>query len=215
MTTPKFALDVVLPPQTGQTQALHDFVASGRAIVLNEPGTLHWFGFKADAQTDGTPAYFGIFDTFASSDGRAAHLSGDVAKALLANAPTLLNGGPQIAPVDVIGQQIAPKVQQGSPLTVGLRVILTAKPDKAGALKNVLLEGAASAQQQTEETTAAYWSSFQKDETAFGIIALFYDEEDRSKHLSAAAADQLSSKLDGLLVGAPETHTFTVIATKV
>ena len=65
-------------------------------IVQNEPGTATWYAIKI-----GNSEY-GIFDTFSDDDGRNAHLTGDVAKALMANASELLSQPPIIEKVDVI-----------------------------------------------------------------------------------------------------------------
>ena len=78
------ALLVTLTARPGQEQALKDFLIGGRAIVVDEPGTQSWYAFQIDERT------FGIYDTFADEAGRQAHLSGGVAKALMANAEALL-----------------------------------------------------------------------------------------------------------------------------
>jgi quinol monooxygenase YgiN len=52
------------------------------------------------------PSTFGIFDAFADEAGRAAHLSGPIAAALMANAPDLLAEPPQIEHVDVLGAKL-------------------------------------------------------------------------------------------------------------
>jgi hypothetical protein len=48
------------------------------------------------------PSTFGIFDTFETDDGRKAHLSGKIAKALMVNAGALLAKSPVIEMVDLI-----------------------------------------------------------------------------------------------------------------
>ena len=45
---------------------------------------------------------YAIFDTFEAEEGREAHLSGDIAKALMAAAPDLLAKDPDIRKVDIV-----------------------------------------------------------------------------------------------------------------
>jgi quinol monooxygenase YgiN len=72
------------------------FLASGADLVQQEPLTLAWFAVRLDETT------FGIFDAFATDDGRQAHLSGAVAQALGSVAATLLAAPPVIRSVDVV-----------------------------------------------------------------------------------------------------------------
>jgi quinol monooxygenase YgiN len=48
------------------------------------------------------PSTFGIFDTFEAEEGREAHLSGEIAKALMANASKLLSKDPIIEKVSLL-----------------------------------------------------------------------------------------------------------------
>ncbi|HEU4350170.1 MAG TPA: hypothetical protein VFR35_20515 [Actinoplanes sp.] len=48
-----------------------------------------------------------IVDAFAADDGRQAHLSGQVAAALMQVAPDLLAGPPDIRPVEVIADKVS------------------------------------------------------------------------------------------------------------
>ncbi|MFE2722107.1 putative quinol monooxygenase [Kitasatospora sp. NPDC059327] len=61
-----------------------------------EERTVTWFAFREG------PTVFGIFDTFADDAGRAAHLEGPIAAALMEVAPRLLASGPSISAVDVL-----------------------------------------------------------------------------------------------------------------
>jgi len=51
------------------------------------------------------PATFGIFDTFKDEESREAHLSGEIAKALMANAGELLAKAPQIQKLDILASK--------------------------------------------------------------------------------------------------------------
>ena len=65
-----------------------------------EPETTAWFALKMG------PSTFGIFDAFPSEAGRDAHLSGEVAKALMAKASDLFAKPPQINKVDVLADKL-------------------------------------------------------------------------------------------------------------
>ena len=86
-----FGILVVLEAKHGKAQEVADFLTSAQQLVLQEPGTSTWFAFQTG------PATFGIFDTFTDEDGRKAHLTGEVAKALFAKAEDLFAGEPQIS----------------------------------------------------------------------------------------------------------------------
>jgi hypothetical protein len=48
------------------------------------------------------PSTFGIFDTFETAEGRKAHLNGQIAASLMANAAELLTKEPIIEMVDLV-----------------------------------------------------------------------------------------------------------------
>ena len=59
---------------------MKSFLKSALPLAQAETGTTSWYALKIGA------AKFGIFDTFADANGRDAHLSGEIAKALFAKA---------------------------------------------------------------------------------------------------------------------------------
>ncbi len=77
---------VKMKAQSGKEAELETFLKSGLSLVQQEKDTRAWYAFKIGADT------YAIFDTFAQEAGRQAHLKGEVAKALLEQAPNLLNG---------------------------------------------------------------------------------------------------------------------------
>lgn len=95
----KVGLLVRLEAKAGQEDAVEEFLKSGLGIVLNESGTQTWYALRLG------PSTFGIFDTFNDEEGRAAHLSGEVAQALMAKAPELLAQAPQIEMVDILASK--------------------------------------------------------------------------------------------------------------
>jgi len=86
----------LLEAKPGKAGELADFLKQGRELALNEPQTVTWHAFQVDEAT------YGIFDTFEAQAGREAHLSGEIAKALMAAAPDLLAKGPDIRLVDIV-----------------------------------------------------------------------------------------------------------------
>ena len=94
------ALFVQLEAKPGREQAVEEFLRGGLAVVQQEPGTEAWFAIRLG------PSTFGIFDAFPDEAGRQAHLSGQVAAALMAKAPELLSRSPVIEKVDVIAAKL-------------------------------------------------------------------------------------------------------------
>ena len=65
-----------------------------------EPATTAWFGLRLG------PSTFGIFDAFPDESGRQAHLTGQVAAALMAKAGELFATPPSIEKVDVLAAKL-------------------------------------------------------------------------------------------------------------
>ncbi len=74
---------VQLEAKPGKEEEVEKFLLTGRDLVEEELGTVAWFALRLG------PSTFGIFDAFASEEGRQAHLNGKVAAALMAKAPDL------------------------------------------------------------------------------------------------------------------------------
>ena len=94
--TVKFGLLALLEAKPDKGAELGAFLEAGRALAVQEAGTLTWYAFKI---TDTT---YGIFDSFETEDARQAHLSGEIPTALGQVAPDLLAKDPDIRTVDVI-----------------------------------------------------------------------------------------------------------------
>ena len=89
-----------LQAKSGKESEVEHFLQSAAPLVEAETGTTAWFSFKIG------PATFGIFDTFRDDAGRAAHINGEVAKALFARAEELFVSPPQIQPVDILAEKL-------------------------------------------------------------------------------------------------------------
>ncbi|HEX8089565.1 MAG TPA: antibiotic biosynthesis monooxygenase [Blastocatellia bacterium] len=96
----KVALLVKLEAKPGKEAEVEDFLRGGLALVEQEPATTAWFAIRLGTST------FGIFDAFADEGGRQAHLSGQVAAALMKQAPELFAEPPVIEKVDVIAAKL-------------------------------------------------------------------------------------------------------------
>jgi len=83
----------------GREDDVAAFLGAGLAIVLDEPATTAWFGVRLG------PSTFGVFDVFPDEAGRAAHLAGRVAEALMANVGELFEA-PTIEPLDVLATKL-------------------------------------------------------------------------------------------------------------
>ena len=96
----KVALWVQLDAKPGKEKDVEDFLMSGLALVQNEPDTTAWFGLRLG------PSTFGIFDAFPNEAGRSAHLSGQVAAALMSKASELFAKPPTIVNVEVLAAKL-------------------------------------------------------------------------------------------------------------
>jgi quinol monooxygenase YgiN len=94
------ALLVRLEAKKGKETEVENFLRGGLSIVENEPATISWYALKLG------PSTFGIFDTFPDEDGRQAHLTGEVAKALMAKAADLLAEPPSMEKVEVLAAKM-------------------------------------------------------------------------------------------------------------
>ncbi len=101
----KLALFVRLEAKPGKEADVESFLRGGLPIVQDEPATIAWFGIRLG------PTTFGIFDVFPDEAGRQAHLSGQVAAALMAKAPELLAKPPVIEKVDVLAAKLPKSIQ--------------------------------------------------------------------------------------------------------
>jgi quinol monooxygenase YgiN len=74
-------------------------LAGAVSLAEAEPGTVDWYAART------SPTTFWIFDTFGSEDARQAHINGEIAAALAAEADELLASPPEILPADVLASK--------------------------------------------------------------------------------------------------------------
>lgn len=83
-----------------RSEDVAQFLASALPMAQEEDETIAWFALRTDQTT------FWIVDAFPDDAGRQAHLDGDIAAALMANAEELLAEDPSIMPADVLGAKL-------------------------------------------------------------------------------------------------------------
>ena len=93
-------LFVRLEAKPGHETDVANFLKSAVPLVQAEPATTAWFAIQLG------PSTFGIFDAFPNDAGRDAHLNGQVAAALFANAAELLAQAPSIEKLDVLADKL-------------------------------------------------------------------------------------------------------------
>lgn len=92
----KFALLARVEAKPGKESDVLNFLKSALPLAEMEADTIRWYALQIG------PSTFGIFDTFETEDGRNAHLGGEIAKALMANASALLASPPIIEKVGLL-----------------------------------------------------------------------------------------------------------------
>ena len=96
----KVGLLVRLVAKPGMEANVASFLEGALPLARQEAGTTVWFALRLNERE------FGIFDAFAGDDGRAAHLNGPIAAALMAKASELLSEPPRIEQVDVLAAKL-------------------------------------------------------------------------------------------------------------
>ena len=92
----KQAIWVMLKAKPGKEFDVEAFLKQGAAMSLEEPYTVTWYGVKLGG------GMYGVFDTFNDEEGRDAHLNGEIAKALMANAPDLFSNEIKIEKMEIL-----------------------------------------------------------------------------------------------------------------
>ena len=92
----KLALLARLEAKPGKEKEVADFLKSALPLAEGEKDTIQWYALQLG------PSTFGIFDTFEHEEGRKAHLSGEIAKALMGKADELLSKAPVIEQVELL-----------------------------------------------------------------------------------------------------------------
>lgn len=97
----KVAIVARLVAKAGKEEEVAAFLAGALPLAEQEPATTVWFALRFSKNE------FGIFDAFPNEAGRAAHLNGPIAAALMAKASELLAEPPRIEQVDLLAAKLA------------------------------------------------------------------------------------------------------------
>ena len=94
-------LFVRLEAKPGKEKDVADFLMQGLQMASQERTTPLWFALRLG------PSTFGVFDAFADESGRQTHLTGPIAKALMAQSPTLFTVPPSIERTEILGAKLS------------------------------------------------------------------------------------------------------------
>jgi len=98
MDTP-YAFVAKIEAKPEKAEELASLLSGALPLAQAEDGTIDWYAART------SPTTFWIFDTFASEADRQAHIDGEIAAALMANADELLAAPPEIMPADVLASK--------------------------------------------------------------------------------------------------------------
>jgi quinol monooxygenase YgiN len=96
----KLSLFVRLEAKPGKEDDVAAFLKQALELANRETTTPLWFALRLG------PTTFAVFDAFRDETGRENHLNGPIAKALMAQAATLLAKPPLIERADIIGAKV-------------------------------------------------------------------------------------------------------------
>jgi quinol monooxygenase YgiN len=89
-----------LEAKPGKEDEVAAFLKQGLQMANQEATTPLWFALRMG------PTTFAIFDAFRDEAGRQKHLTGPIAKALMAQAANLLAAPPVIERLEVLGAKL-------------------------------------------------------------------------------------------------------------
>jgi quinol monooxygenase YgiN len=93
------AIWVMLKAKAGKENDVEAFLKQGAAMAQDEKQTVTWYGLKVG------PGMYGVFDTFDDEAGRDAHLSGEIAKALMANWDAMFSNELKIEKMEILADK--------------------------------------------------------------------------------------------------------------
>ena len=96
----KVGLVVRLVAKAGKEEQVRAFLAGAAPLARSESFTPAWFALRT------APSVFYIVDAFASDGDRDKHLTGEIAKALMAKAGERLAEPPAIEKAEVLGSKL-------------------------------------------------------------------------------------------------------------
>jgi quinol monooxygenase YgiN len=94
-----FAFVARIEAKPDRADAVAALLTGALPLAEAEPGTVDWYAART------SPTTFWIFDTFGDEGARQAHINGEIAAALMANADELLAAPPEILAADVLARK--------------------------------------------------------------------------------------------------------------
>jgi len=193
---------VRLEAKPGIEDQVENFLVSALPLVRQEPATTAWFAIHFGGSE------YGIFDVFPDDAGRDAHLSGPIAKALMANAETLLSKPPQIQKLDVLAYKL-PETPLAEPNTKGLVLTFEAKEGHQQQVEQFLRDARALVLEEPDTTA---WFAIHTDDNQYGIFDVFPSHGGRLKHLTGHVPRELAKHALSLLGSLPDPDLLDVLA---
>ena len=193
---------VRLEAKSDMREEVRNFLISALPLVQQEPATTAWFAIHFGGSE------YGIFDVFPDDAGRDAHLSGAVAKALMANAATLLSEPPKIQKLDILAYKL-PETPLAEPNTKGLVLTFEAKEDHQQQVEQFLRDARALVLEEPDTTA---WFAIHTDDNKYGIFDVFPDHGGRVKHLIGHVPRELAKHALSLLGSLPDPDLLDVLA---
>ena len=195
---------VRLDAKSGMNEQVEEFLTSALPLVRQEPATTAWWAIRFGR------GEYGIFDVFPDDSGRDAHLTGAVAKALMAEAATLLDKPPQIQKLDILAHKL-PDTPPSQPNTKGLVLTFDAKEGHEQQVKQFLLDARPLVMEEPETVA---WFAIHTDDNQYGIFDVFPDHGGRFKHLTGHVPRELAKHALSLLGSLPDPDLVNVLAEK-
>ena len=193
---------VRLEAKSDMHEQVKNFLISALPLVQQEPATTAWFAIHFGGSE------YGIFDVFPDNAGRDAHLSGPIAKALMANAETLLSKPPQIQKLDVLAYKL-PEAPLAEPNTKGLVLTFEAKEGHEQQVEQFWRDARALVMEEPDTTA---WFAIHTDDNKYGIFDVFPDHGGRVKHLIGHVPRELAKHALSLLGSLPDPDLLDVLA---
>lgn len=197
-----------LKAHSSQISETEQFLKSAVPLVQAEPATSVWFALRFGR------GEYGIFDAFANEAGRQAHLQGQVAIALMAQTPQLLDKAPDIATVDIIASKMPPDLPELPPTAITCGLLLSFRAKEGNELKvEQFLRDAEPIVQQEPGTIA--WFALRWPQRRYGIFDVFPDHGARFAHITGHVPRELAKHALTLLGGMPAMDMLDVLASHV
>lgn len=191
--------------QSSRIAETEQFLQSALPQVQAEPATSAWFALRFGRGD------YGIFDAFATEEGRLAHLQGQVATSLVAQTPQLFEKKPEIDTVEILASKM-PAELPPEPVTCGLLLSFRAKQGHELKVEQFLRDAQALVQ---EEPGTIAWFALKWPDRRYGIFDVFPDHGARFSHITGHVPRELTKHALTLLGGMPSMDMLDVLASHV